>query len=300
MSGSKTGAGSELIVRLKGGLGNQLFEYAAARALALRNDAALKLDAISGFAYDHQYQRSLKLDSFSIQAAYADRRESFCDLLGRPRRVMARALGRRYVDDSGGFTSSDMRSLRFTGTIYLDGLWQNQAFFSDYEEIVRRDLAFKAAPSAETEELRDAIESSESVSVHVRRLFIPPGASRPVPVEDDVPIPWLTRRPYYEAAIESFRGRVPNPHFFVFSDHPDWARRNLRFPGKATYVEERKGDNQDVTDLRLMTSCRHHIVSASTFSWWGAWLRGSGVGHVCAPRDGWAFPGMPLSAWTVL
>lgn len=307
MNSLNTRKGPTVIARLMGGLGNQLFEYAAARAVALRNNTEVKLDAISGFAYDYQYQRSLKLDSFSIKASYADRYESFCGWLGRPRRMAAKAVDRfrplsdrRYVCESSDFSSAQLNSLRVVDTVYLDGLWQNESCFQDYKDSIRAELSFKNLLPDEVAALGSTIETCESVSVHVRRLFIPPGGSRPVPVEDDVEIPWLTRKPYYDAGLEVIGSSVTHPHFFVFSDYPEWARRNLRFPGKVTYVDERTGSNQDVVDLQLMAKCRHHIVSASTFSWWGAWLRGTGAGRIIAPRKGWAFEGMPLSSWTIL
>lgn len=296
-----------MIARLKGGLGNQLFEYAAARAVALRNNAELKLDAISGFAYDYQYQRSLKLDNFSIKASYADRYESYSGWMGRPRRLVAKAIdrcrppsGRRYVSETSSMTSEQLNSLRVTDTIYLDGLWQNESYFRDYRDAIRGDLSFRNILPIEVAELGSTIEAAESVSVHVRRLFIPPGGSRPVPVDDAIEIPWLTRKPYYEAALKCVRSSVSEPHFFVFSDFPDWARNNLLFPGKVTYIEERSGENQDVVDLQLMTKCRHHIVSASTFSWWGAWLNLAQDGIIIAPKRGWAAEGIVPSSWETI
>lgn len=307
MTNSLRSPNKEVIVRLKGGIGNQLFEYAAARALALRNGADLKIDAISGFAYDHLYKRSLKLDQFSIQAAYASRRESFCDPMGRSRRMLIRALdrfrgpcSRRYIGDAEKNMSAEFRTLQFEGSLYLDGLWQNESYFSDYEKEIRADLTFKGDLPATASGIRSSIKSCQSVSVHVRRLFIPSGANALVPVEDHIPFPWLTRKPYYEAAIQSLSRLVSNPHFFIFSDYPEWARKNLRFPGKVTFLEERAGENQDVVDLRLMSMCKHHIISASTFSWWGAWLRGPAAGHVYTPREGWPFVEMPLRSWTQL
>lgn len=306
-SASPPAGTAEVIVRLKGGIGNQLFEYAAARAVALRNNAVLKLDAISGFAYDFQYNRSLKLDQFAIKATYANRHESYSDRLGRPRRALVRALNRfrplpskRYISDAESDLTQHLRTTKFQGKIYLDGLWQNEDYFADCIDEIRADLSFVDDLPSEVSGVHAEIASSESVGVHVRRLFIPPGEKKPIPLEDHIPYPWLTRKPYYDAAIASLCSEVENPHFFIFSDYPDWARKNLFFPGKVTYIAERPGDHQDVVDLRLMSQCRHHIISASTYSWWGAWLSGRSAGRVFAPREGWPFSQMPLPSWRVL
>lgn len=294
-------------VRLKGGLGNQLFEYAAARAVALRNGAELRIDALSGFKYDHLYQRHLKIDKFRIHATHASPRDSFMDLFGRARRVIVKAADQRrpwhtrqYLCEEPGRPTEDLTVLRVHRPLYLDGLWQSEDYFKDIEEILRGELRFQDAIALRATPLRDEIQSTNSVSVHVRRLFIPPGRNRPVPVEDDSPVDGLTRRPYYEAAIDRVRGIVTDPHFYIFSDFPDWARANLRFPGPVSIIENSPSEDQDLMDLHLMSLCRHHIIAASTFSWWGAWLSRAPGKVIFAPSRGWHHPRALPDSWETI
>lgn len=297
----------EVIVRLMGGLGNQLFEYAAARAVAHRNGLALKLDALSGFSRDHLYQRHLKIDRFRLAAGRARPDECFEGPLGRVRRIMVKALERRrpwsrrrYLQEEPGRPAGDLTALRVNHSLYMDGLWQSEQYFEDVAPLLRGELRLRDEEVLRLGRLGDEIRAVDSISVHVRRLFIAPGAKRPVPVEDDAPLPHLTRRPYYEAAIERLGETVSTPHFFVFSDHPVWARNNLRFPGRATFVESPPSPDQDLRDLRLISLCRHHIVAASTFSWWGAWLSNSPCKRVLAPRSGWGHSAPVPTSWETI
>jgi hypothetical protein len=88
---------------------------------------------------------------------------------------------------------------------------------------------------------------------------------------------------YYRAAFSEICSRVPDPHFFVFSDDTAWARANISLSERVTYVDHNGGD-RSYEDLRLMTKCRNHIIANSTFSWWGAWLGAAPKQVVIAPR----------------
>src|ERR1019366_1593302 len=136
------------IARVFGGLGNQLFIYAAARALALRNDTALALDTVSGFASDHYYRRQLMLHYFNIKYE----RPSKYDLFTQPTRwgsrirVISRRLDKKlpwryrfYITEAEDFIEQLLR-LPVRGRTYLEGYWQNEKYFMDYKEVIRQDL----------------------------------------------------------------------------------------------------------------------------------------------------------------
>lgn len=140
---------TKLIPRLFGGIGNQLFIYAAARRLALVNNAELVLDSVSGFTNDTVYQRHYQLDHFNIpcrQATAAERLEPF----SRLRRKVLRWWNQRkpfkqrtyLVQESIDF---DPRLLYYKprGTVYLEGYWQSENYFKDIEDIIRHDLKIK-------------------------------------------------------------------------------------------------------------------------------------------------------------
>ena len=145
----------KLIVRLKGGLGNQLFCYASARRLALANDAELVLDAVTGFKYDYLYQRTYALHTFCIPARLADSREQM-EPLGRIRRFIARKTStlrplnrRRYIEQVGVDFDPGILDLRLQeGTTYFDPFGQSERYFHDIREIIQQDLVM-SAPAAQ-------------------------------------------------------------------------------------------------------------------------------------------------------
>ena len=169
----------KIVVLIKGGLGNQMFCYAAARRLALVNSAELVLDDITCFARDRQYRRKYALNHFHIQARTATPAERL-EPFGRYRRKVARVLSRsrlfhrrRYVEQQG--TDFDVRLLDFTvkGTIYLDGYWQSEHYFKDMEQIIREDLEIIQPTDMKNQRMAEEIRGSHAVALHVR-WFDPP------------------------------------------------------------------------------------------------------------------------------
>jgi hypothetical protein len=158
----------------------------------------------------------------------------------------------------------DPSVLGLHGTLYLDGHWQSEKYFKDIEQIVRKELTLKTILDTRNRVIADRICSSNSVSIHVRRgdyYHIP----RVYEVHGVLPLD------YYRKAISLVRTNVERPHFYVFSDEPEWARVNLDFVHPLTVVDTNTTD-QAHEDLRLMSLCKHHITANSTFSWWAAWL----------------------------
>jgi hypothetical protein len=260
-----------IIVRLTSGLGNQLFQYAAARALSLRLDRPLKFDA-SWYRDipDRKAKRVYELGRFNVVEAFATDRE-IKGARGRTlsariaRRVLGRDLERAYRRVEDRETLLDTEGLRGASGIYLNGFWQSEDFFKDNADLIRTEFTLKAAPNADNLTWLEKIEGAESVCIHVRR-------------GDYVRDPKITEAhgicslDYYRAAIERINKEAASPRFFVFSDDPDWVRDNLKIDGPAEYVVHNGGDG--VEDLRLMSRCRYFVIANSTFSWWAAWLSG--------------------------
>lgn len=166
---------SRLVVRLKGGLGNQLFCYAAARSLAYKNDAELVLDDVTGFLYDHRYKRQYALDAFQIPARRATAQERQ-EPLGRLRRMwMRRAAAhlplsqRRYILQSGvNFDEALLSLVLQTGLTYFDGFGQSERYFSDIEGIIRGDLRISPPTDTANQAMGSRMQSAHSVALHVR------------------------------------------------------------------------------------------------------------------------------------
>jgi hypothetical protein len=264
-----------VIVRLLGGLGNQLFQYAAARRIALKNQLPLKLD-ITGF--DSYGRRPYCLHHFNIAEEFATQEEIRRLRVDRVRRVLARFLGIAHVGThfEECHFHYDPRVSQISSKVYLSGYWQSEKYFADVADVVRAEFTVKTPATPENAATQSLIESCNSVCIHVRR--------------GDYVANWRARQThgvcsvdYYRLAVSEMVSRLGDAHFFVFSDDPRWTRDNISFPPRSTFVNH-NGADRGHEDLRLMAKCRHHIIANSTFSWWGAWL-GTAPGQiVMAPR----------------
>lgn len=296
---------TKLIARVFGGLGNQLFIYAAARRMALVTQSELILDDVSGFAYDTVYQRHYQLDNFSIpcrKATACERLEPF----SRIRRLIMRKFNqllpfekRRYLIQEG--VDYDSRLLRFrpSAATYIEGYWQSESYFVDQESVIRKDLQIKPPNDNINLVTADSIRLCRSVSVHVRFF--------------DGPLMMQNNNAsfgYYSRALDIIEARFPRAHYFIFSDRPEAAVNRLKIPlNRVTLVAHNQGDANAYADLWLMTQCQHHIIANSTFSWWGAWLGSNSERIVVAPGSKiadsvgltpWAFTGLLPSHWILV
>ena len=291
-----------VIPRIIGGIGNQLFSYAAARRLALVNNAELAIDHVSGFVRDHKYQRQYQLDHFNIpcrKATLWERMEPF----SRYRRFLKKRWSkhlpfenRSYIKQE--FIDFDSRLLQVKpqGTVYLEGYWQSEKYFKDVEETIRSELQIIPPNDPINQEHAQKILNRRAVAVHVR-FFDLPGKDG----VNNVP------NKYYKNAIEKMESILEDAHYYLFSDHPIAARTAIPLSDeRITCVSHNKGDTNAYKDLWLMTKCQHFIIANSTFSWWGAWLSNNVDKQVIAPGfkiiskekiTSWNFKGLLPERW---
>jgi hypothetical protein len=300
----------KVVVRLKGGLGNQLFCYAAARRLAWVNDAELVLDAVTGFKYDYLYKRTYALGVFDIPARLATPVEQM-EPFGRVRRLMARKLSgrkplaqRRYIQQVGVDFDPSIVSLRLQeGATYFDPFGQSERYFADIREQLQRDLAMSAPSDQTNREMAKQIETSLSVALHVRWFDTGDAAHTS-----------NMSLAYYAQAIPQLLARIGCAHFFIFSDRPEQAATLLEplMQGQPyTVVHQNAESGNAEADFWLMRQCRHFIIGNSTFAWWAAWLgeHNHAGTQVFAPTrnvdpvysvTAWGFPGLLPERWIVL
>jgi hypothetical protein len=277
-----------IIVHLVGGLGNQMFQYALGRHLAEKQSTILKLD-VSGF---QTYKlRRYGLHCFHIWEHIATQTE--IDSLHRENNRRIKHFVRRVLRKLNSNLANvilppnplffEERYFRFdpvvlqkTAPLYLRGYWQSEKYFSEIQEILRREFEIKYKQDPESRRISDLIQSTNSISLHVRRA-------------DYVQDPHINQiygtcdQSYYDRSIQHLITSVKDPHFFIFSDDPAWVKVGLKLGFPATVVEH-NGPFRDYEDLRLMSQCKHNIIANSSFSWWGAWLNENPEKIVIGPQ----------------
>jgi hypothetical protein len=268
-----------VIVKIRGGLGNQMFQYATARSLAARLRKKLALD-LSSFEEPDNY-RSYELDRFRIKGGMlTERRKRWEAKMQSPRYARLRRILRKLpggwvhepiVDDLHGLNE---RFTKITGNVRLEGFWQDERFFSDIRDDLLEEFTFKEAPDSRNREILSIIQSVNSVCVHVRRGDYVTHLSEEF---------GICSMDYYLRAIDHIRERVDKPSFFVFSDEPEWVASHFPRVEGLSIISHNTGNNNP-EDMRLMMNCRHFIIANSSFSWWGAWLARFPKKIVIAPR----------------
>lgn len=258
-----------IVVRLSDGLGNQMFQYAFGRALALRRGVPLRLDLS---AYQRERKRTYGLDRFLTDEAFVSE-EEVMRVVTHPLDPAKPWWNQPVVKEPHFHYSPEVERVPSAG--YFVGYWQSERHFADAAELIRLEFTPRQPLSGTNLEAARMIATRTAVSLHIRR-------------GDYVSDPKVNllhgvcSLDYYRNAVIHIATRVEKPEFFVFTDDPGWVRDNLKlaFP---TYLI---AHNQDapVEDLRLMSLCRHHIIANSSFSWWGAWLAGRPGQVVCAPQ----------------
>ena len=261
----------EVIVKLNGGLGNQMFQYAAGRALALCNSAELVLDTRTGFAWDTVYRREYELGCFPIEfreasffeqlpfwlerlAHRADRRD-FSGIAKRPWGTFLCENASRFVGDA---FHEKIHSL------FVTGYWQNEAYFSEIRDLIGKEFRLPSAEKGRFPEMARRMEACNSVAIGVRLFEEVPGVTK-AGVGGLVPIS------YYGRAARRLNG-PPNPEFFVFCTSQSAALDELDLPGPVHFITHDNGFEGTIERLWLLSRCRNHVISNSSFYWWGAWL----------------------------
>lgn len=273
-----------IIVKLMGGLGNQMFQYAAARSLSWRHGTVLKLD-LSFLEGDQSGDtpRIYKLDHFYITAEKASRWE-VSTMSGRGNAFLPTAFARFFQKNAADHANYREKSFHYDpqlldqpDNVYLEGYWQSERYFTDIREVIRKDFTVKTPLTDKNRKLADEIQAVNSVSLHVRRGDY-------VMDEKTIAKHGVCSLEYYLRAEDRVAEIQADPHFFVFSDDPEWVADNLKLRHPARYVSHNGSMAHE--DLRLMSLCRHHVIANSSFSWWGAWLS-TGTDKLVIAPDRW-------------
>jgi len=269
-----------IIVKLCGGLGNQMFQYALGFNLALLNNTGLKLDTRE---YKKYRLHSYALDKFNISAVPATKKEA--DSIAYKKygilekavlklmRIEKEKTGAYIKEKSFSFDQGIMA--KYDGNIYLDGYWQSPKYFSDADLYLMKEFTLKEAPDKKNSETLKKITDCESVSLHIR-------CGDYVSNSKAKALHGVDLNDYYRRAVDLIIQKTNKAHFFIFSDDPAWVKANFKYCREYTVIDinpPEKGYN----DIRLISACRHNIIANSSFSWWGAWLNRNENKTVTAP-----------------
>jgi hypothetical protein len=288
-----------IVVELMGGLGNQMFQYALGRHLAEKYQTELKLDL--RFLLDRTPRKSsvfrdYDLSIFPIEQNFLTEGEAALLLNGKSEKPFQVVKEKKiYYFDAEVLKSPD--------NIYLRGFWQNEKYFKDIEDIIRKEFVFQQDWDSETNALAEHIKAVSAVCLNVRR-------------GDYVSIPtarkWhgLCGPDYYQEAVFFTSEKVVDPQFFIFSDDITWCKRHFichnsnlrimlfkqtfshfgilnkrfcRISYPTAFLSKKHGQNK-FRDFYLMSLCKHFIIPNSTFGWWAAWLCPNPDKIVIAPK----------------
>ena len=293
-----------LIVKISGGLGNQLFTFSTARRLAFVNNAILVIDNVSGFKNDQEYNRSYMLNYFNHPFRVANIIEripnnrfihKFLSIFNKIFQFENRFL---ITQEDINFDKRLVNlKLKYKYT-YIEDLWQSENYFSDIDSILRKDLLIRIKLTQECEVLYQNILNNNSVAVHVRFF------------QNSLNSSFTLDESYYLNAIEKINNNITNPKFYFFSDKPELLNELLENVNKNHCVlinlQNTKKD-KDIFEFYLMKNCKHHIIANSTFSWWAAWLGDNKNQMVISPNFksltgicGWGFNGLIPEKWDII
>ncbi|MDW8297071.1 MAG: alpha-1,2-fucosyltransferase [Raineya sp.] len=265
-----------IAIRITGGLGNQMFEYAFARSLAYKTGLPLKLD-IEEYEQNLYPDRPFRLNVFHIQENYLTKAEKE-KMLKKPlwKRVYHKFLPKYkrnfFIEGQYRFNPD---ALKINQSVYLEGYYQSEKYFRWASDLIRKEFTFKVPPSRENAIMLEKImQTEQAVSLHVRRGDFLKYDSF---IKLDIP--------YYRNAINLINSQVSNPHFFIFSNDISWARTNLQHLMPVCTFVDINDELNAYEDMRLMSACRHQIIANSSFSWWAAWLNTNPSKIVIAPEQ---------------
>jgi hypothetical protein len=272
-----------IITRLQGGMGNQMFQYAIGRALSLKYNVPLKLDKSIYDADTNLVKRTYDLSVFNIEENIAEANEvPFIyrnHIKGKLFYMIGVFLRRLFVNKGKErFFNFDSNIFSLGSDMYLDGYWQSPKYFTNIEDVIRKDFTLKNKLPSHIENLKEVIEKENSLCVHVRRGDYVGNKHHEV-----------VGKEYYEKAIEKMKSLTMISKIYVFSDDIKWCEENMKFDAPTMFVGEEYAGQKAEGHLVLMSTCKNFIIPNSSFSWWGAWLSNNKDKKVIVPKKWFPF-----------
>jgi hypothetical protein len=252
-----------IVIKLTGGMGNQMFQYACGRALAIKNNVQLKLDLSF---YEHNFKKSgatprkYELGIFGIDRKLSSKEMVLIKIL--------KTLG-SFIPYNSFYKEIIEKNPYLADTpfpigqnLYISGYFQSENYFSEIKEIIKSDFTFSSLIHFNSQLYDRILLKENSVGVLVRRDdFISSNLDQTVDLN------------YFKRAFNEIKSKLSNPFFFVFTiGDTDWSKNLLKFDDNIEIVENDTVEMQGFDKMRLMSLCKHNIIANSSFGWWSAWL----------------------------
>lgn len=300
-----------IVTRIIMGLGNQMFQYAAARALSLEKNSPLKVDIRS---YDGYSRREYELEKFfELQTEKATASEADSFYFPHPvkktwNKIFPKNKIREYTlpyDERGTkrfllmsydkifppYKRStyiephyhyDENFFSTASNVYLQGFWMSWRYFNKYEATIRKDFTFRQNMVAHLQIFAAKLQNEKSVSLHIRRTdFAAP---------EMLQLKGLLPSSYYAKAIQLLQSKIPDAVFYVFSDDLNWVKENIHVENAPLNFIDGSLSSSAFDDFYLLSQCKHNIIANSTFSWWAAYLNSNPDKIVVAPKKWYVHP----------
>lgn len=274
-----------IIIRLIGGLGNQMFQYAFGKALAVKNNSVLKLDIThltSRYKSKSIIFRNFDLDIFkNLDLKVADKKEISEFTLPKGNynytiyKLLNKIHGEKRVFAENGFEFNP-QILSVGDNCYLRGLWQSYKYFENIKDVIKSGfLIDEMIP--ESKEIFEKIGNTNSVCISYRRKEYLADKYLSTLKEDYFDY-------FYGNAVKMICSKIEKPVFFIFSDDIDWCRKNVKIEGEHYFVGDEHSGFKFGNKFKLMYSCRHFIIPNSTYPWWAAWIGERSDSIIIAPK----------------
>lgn len=269
-----------IIIRIYEGLGNQLFQYAYAKALSLSTKQPVLLDIRETGKHKSEVNltyREYSLNHYKISLPVCSNVQHFYPFLNKSDELLEiiqklsvkSYLPYKFFRESTSEYQQNLANIK--GNWYLQGWFQDSRYFQGYEQIIKKEIRPRKGIKISSD-LKRILQEENTVSVHIRRGDYK-RLSNILPIQ------------YYYNAMKHVRDLVDNPFWVVFSDEIEWVKENIKFENRSYFLDKRE-NLKDYEELMVMRCCKNHIIANSTFSWWGAWL-GKNENKVVVAPDRW-------------
>lgn len=266
------------IIKLKAGLGNQMFQYAFMRKLSIiLPEETIKSDIF--------YQSSINKFNLNLNPASTKDLENICIFkhkrpykrkIPQKLKIIGEAIfNKKYFFETQRTFYNLKKIIKYN---YFDGYWQTEKYFKDIRNILLKEFSLKTQYISKIEAIKNQVKTENAVFLGIRRGDY-------LANKNTIKRVGIIEKTYYSNAIQYIKESVLNPVFYIFSDDIEWVKENMEFNCEVRF-RDKENVLTDVEELMIMASCKHAIIPNSTFHWWGAWLIKDANKIVIAP-EGW-------------